>query len=500
MIKSILAYSIQFLFLFSLSLPCFSQNINKIEFDDTHRIIDYHIIPNREQGFIVHHFDSKKILSKTKSWRFFIYDTLLKIEIDTSFQLENKLNYVGYDFDKDTCYMLFQSYSYENIGILKLFPSSSGKIISYQEFPSFKRVSVNDFKVFNRNLFLYGEMLDKNTVIYHQINTAESSISKILPTSEDIHDEIVNFNWDSLTNEIHVSSMNWRGGQSTIHVSTFNELGEKVNFTSLNSTSKQRINDAKPLFNKDKLVIVGTYSKGNRDEKNGIYTYSQNEKIQFYPFSEFDSYFAYLDSIKRTKQENKIKRKLAKGKTINVEDKILFHDIIPFKDNYALVFEAYIPEYKYNSPLQNTLRYNSMNNLTPMYREFDYYKYSHALVVLVDKEGKKIADQSIKVDNKSISLQQIVGVYSDKDSLTLFQVKEDEFIKNSFDYQLKTNSKEEFKLPILYPDDEIKTNNNIYTRYWYSKYAITFGYQYIANKTEDQKNKRYVYMIAKIEL
>jgi len=158
--------------------------------------------------------------------------------------------------------------------------------------------------------------------------------------------------------------------------------------------------------------------------------------------------------------------------------------LVPYKNQFILVGEAFYPHYTYNSrsaAFSNYSRYMSnpfINNSNNMI--FDGYQYTHAIVIGFDQKGKILWDNSFQInDVKSMTLEKYVKVQPGEDNITVHYMFENvlrtKIIKDSQLFEGKTSE----PVPVKSwrtrnkPEDMItSTLDN-----WYKDYFYTYGTQ-----------------------
>ena len=200
--------------------------------------------------------------------------------------------------------------------------------------------------------------------------------------------------------------------------------------------------------------------------------------------------------------EKKKKLKEAKGQEFNLNYAIAAHDIIVQEDGYLLLGEAFYPTYRTETRTTTTTTNGVTTTTTTTVQIFDGYQYTHAVLAKFGFDGNLLWDQcfemwpiykpyyvkrfiAFSVDEYS----NIKMVFSNRNKLVSKTI--DTFgnpIQDVKDYDMETN----------FEGDKTKSSFSDID-YWYDNYFISYGFQRIKNKTDDDvKKKRNVFFVSKV--
>ena len=165
----------------------------------------------------------------------------------------------------------------------------------------------------------------------------------------------------------------------------------------------------------------------------------------------------------------------------------MIHDIIKMDDHFIMLGEAYYPKYSsytssssfYTNPgtssFGNRDSYNSYN--------FAGYKYTHAVIIAFDKNGKVIWDNSFEInDVLSLTLEQFVHPNIQDDQIILLynyeNVIRSKIIRGSEILEGKSFNDIQLKF-----EDDVVNNNSEFggIEKWYGDAFYAFGVQKIKN-------------------
>lgn len=250
-------------------------------------------------------------------------------------------------------------------------------------------------------------------------------------------------------------------------------------------------------------IYTGTYSKKNSSVSNGLFIgKSTNGKVNFiesYNFLELNNFLTYLPAKKQKRIEKKKKRKARRGKELTYNYLIACHDIIKKGDKYILLGEAYFPTYR--SEARTT--YVNGQASTTYVQVFDGYRYTHAVIIGFDKEGKLVWDNTFKMypSYKPYYVKKFISISeaNDKEISMIFSSGSAIYMKTLDNFNGKTTKEENTDVIVSEDEEDVARWSTSETDYWYDRSFVTYGYQKIKNKSGKKKRKRKVYYINKIE-
>ena len=250
-------------------------------------------------------------------------------------------------------------------------------------------------------------------------------------------------------------------------------------------------------------IYTGTYSKKSSAVSNGLFIgKSTNGKIQFmesYNFLELNNFLTYLPAKKQKRIEKKKKRKAKRGKELSYNYLIACHDIIKKGDKYILLGEAYYPTYRTET---RTTYVNGQASTTTV-QVFDGYRYTHAVIIGFDKEGKLVWDNTFRMypAYKPYYVKKFISISeaNDKEISMIFSSGSTIHMKTLDNFNGKTTKEENSDIIVTEDEADRARWSTSESDYWYGNTFVTYGYQKIKNKSGKKKRKRKVYYINKIE-
>jgi hypothetical protein len=306
---------------------------------------------------------------------------------------------------------------------------------------------------------------------------------------------------------------------------TYTAGGGLIGSVEIKGAPDKVINRANHLkLNPKEGVMIGTYSNaaikkgffrnlgpnrimnGYNAVSSGLFfskiSESQTEFTRYYDFSEFQSFYKYVQAKYGPYVAEKKRKKPRFSSYL-----LLIHDIIQKDGQYVMIAEAYYPEYE----TRYEHVYVPASGNTPGHYEwqprevFVGFRYTHAIVAGFDKDGNKIWDNTFEIENiLTYDLKERVKVlfeggntilaYSQNGSIMTKVIQGNEVVQGKFSTPIETN----------YQGDQVMFSYASDMSYWYDNFFVTYGYQRIKNADDPskkggvQEKKRTVFYFNKI--
>lgn len=270
----------------------------------------------------------------------------------------------------------------------------------------------------------------------------------------------------------------------------YDSLGNLVKNTILQpGESKNLIFGRSLKMTNGEQVVSGVYGR-YADYSRGIFVATINAfgeyDIKYYSFTELEHFFNYMKARREKRVREKIDRRRIKGKKVKFNYRILVQELLPYKNQYILLGEAFYPHYK---TVGNTYL-------------FDGYHYTHAVVVGFDKNGKLLWDNSFEInDVKSPTLEQFVKVYPEDNRIALLYLYENSIRSKIISGSEILEGKTLDEMKLKFEDDKVKDKETETSKldYWYGNCFFAFGVQQVRNMREPNvPTMRKVFFINKI--
>jgi len=274
----------------------------------------------------------------------------------------------------------------------------------------------------------------------------------------------------------------------------FNDEGNKSKTIELSNDIEENIVSAKTMnTGTDQYQVFGTYNLGQTNFSDGIfYSKFENGKVDnilFWDYYHLDNFHSTL-SEREQKLAKRNKEKLENESNIIRPERSMFHhDIIQVEGGFLFIGEIYHPTYSTDCDDYG------------MDRDFDGFKYTHAIICKFDLEGNLLWDQSIDLSQTYIVGQpkkHISTLIDDSNEIILcYAVNRKIFYKViSLDGKL-VRELETLEIQAISEADKIKFSN-LDLDIWYDRNFINYGHQMLHYYEGKKLKRKKVFFVSKL--
>ncbi len=299
--------------------------------------------------------------------------------------------------------------------------------------------------------------------------------------------------------------------RNTIFVNTFDLTGNLVKKITLDTDRTHNL-----LFGRSHLMegnaqlVAGVYGRFNSEYSRGLFVANVNQfgeqKMKFYNYGELKNFFSYMKARREQRVRNRIERRKIKGKKLKFNYRVLVHDLIESDDQYILLGEAFYPKYRNVSGSQGGNFFNPVwtvnRGLYSSSLVFDGYRYTHAVVMGIDREGNLLWDNSFEINDViSFELEQFVHAASSGDNVVLLYVYDNQIRSKIIQGDDVLEGKELLDIRLKYDSDHVNegATNILGMEKWYGNVFFTYGTQNVRNlEQKGVELQRRVFFINKV--
>jgi len=489
-----------YIFFFTFSAG-FAQETQRAEMQARQLSDDYQVVTMGKYGAIVFDFEDK-LLSSTTPISFTGYDHDLNETWQKQVDLvKSSYTFRGSDVDEERLYLLFSRFNSPLYYVVEV--NAATQQINVHEVYSLKKLSFTDFKVLEGKIFLTGE--GKRVPVLLHMNLEEKGAKKVnvLPTSFNKKTEVDNLEKDTVNQVVNLTATYWKGRNSHLVLHSFYPDGEPAQEPiQLEDRDKNLLTAKRFITGFQQSMIIGTFSNNRSELADGLFVAGHNgydlSYIKYHSFAELENFLSYLSDRKQENLKEKQKRKKDKGKDLNMNYRLLIHDLIHRADGqFTMVAEAYYPVYR----SERRRFYSGYGYYTDWVRVFAGYRYTHAMVAGFSEEGDLLWDHSFELEYELYPrLQPLVKVgFRDKGELKLSYSYEGEIHSKLVRGSEILESEALAQIGTDYQGDRVKRSTRDKLEYWYDNYFLAYGFQKIKNQGEAEvKSKRNVFYLNKV--
>lgn len=359
------------------------------------------------------------------------------------------------------------------------------------------------FKITRFGALIGGYYDDRPLVYFFDYSTQQS---KILPGFVNEPGELIQMqayedgSYEIITRGEHILQ------KQTLWIKYFSPLGNLLKSDMISSDPANTLLTGRSMLLPGReQVLAGTYGNPNFDKSKGIFIVKidedKNQKLQLYNYGELENFFSYMKQEKQEKLQQKIQRKKITGKKLRYKYRVIIDDIFEHNDQLVFIGHAYYPFYRYmRSSYANTL----MSGYLTRGKVLTDYRFTHAIILGISKEGKLLWDNSFELNNVlNDELKPFVRAYQDTshNSIALLYVF-DNTVRSKIIQENKVLTGKSIKpLNLSLSGDQIFPGHDSRMaglENWYDNYFLSYGIQTIRNKNGSKSKFRRVFFLNKL--
>ncbi len=384
---------------------------------------DFTVLPLKEKGILV--LNSQSTLFGKKAFLNFLkFDSTLTLQWETKFEIGDNFELEKYFFNLDNLYCLFKETEKTNIKILKLDLEKGFGFLT--EAKMLTKMDIEFFAAVGNKVIIGGKYNDRPVV---ELGRLFDASFKVLPHLHANNVKLSAIEVNEETDEIYVMHRDDR--KCNFSFSIYDYEGRLVKIMELGGKNKVILSGKIITLPNNKLMLSGNFSENCSDFSTGFYLMplANQEEIKFFYFADLKNFYSYLPLKRQEKITARMNTKKAKGKDIKMRYRINLHEPISIGNEITLLAEVYYPEYKNTVMLERSIL-NSMS--TRPSKEYNNYKFTHALICTFDTTGTKTWDYSINLKNlESTTLNEKVQITVYEEGYLVAYPKE-ELINSNF--------------------------------------------------------------------
>jgi hypothetical protein len=490
--------------------PCFAAHAQVVQ-SDRYEILmgdaeqPFQIQPAQQEGiFLFRGFEGTE------------QNALQLIFLDTAFQ-ERWNGFITIDkpmVENRVCYannslfvlLRYRDFSKNDLQIVAV-NKDKGNYMVYT-FRNFIPLQITTFLVTSKGALIGGYFNRIPVVLFYSF---EERRSKLLPGLFNEAGELIQIRtYADDTFDVLVSALNYQR-QQTIIIRNYDADGTLAKSISLKPDDRKNLifgQSIKTLG--DMQLVAGVYGARKSEFSKGIFMAKidpvGNDVLRYYSYGDLENFFKYMRARREQRVKERIARRKIKGRKLRFNYRFIVHEIVPYKDQYIMLGEAFYPRYTYTNR-------SSSNFFGPGYgfsrgpmmmsdgRVFDGYYYTHAVVAGFDQNGKLLWDNSFEInDVKTFELEQFVKLDVRPDHITLLYLYDHQIRSKIIDDSQVLEGKSIAPIQLKFETDQTKKGGTEKSRldYWYNHTFYAYGVQTVISTAGTQTLKRRVFFINKI--
>jgi hypothetical protein len=435
-------------------------------------------------------------------------DAVQLVKLDTAFNqqwggyvpVERDYLIMGKKAFHNKLYLLLRYRNYSKNDFHLLIIDADGNYLK-QIIKGYIPIAPTEFQVTDKAVIIGGYYNHVPLVLYYSTQTFHS---RIVPAIFNETGELTQVKtYEDGSFDVLISALNFLK-QRTIWIKNYDSDGNlNVNYALRTDSRRNLIFGRSVTTENNTKLIAGVYGSRYGEFSHGVFIASIDaagvEQIRYYHFGDLENFFKYMKAKREMRVKSRIERRKIKGKKVRLNYRFLVHEIIPYKDQYILLGEAFYPRYT-----STNSSYGGFFNPVQAYggglmqngRVFDGYYYTHAVVMGFDKLGKLLWDNSFEInDVRTMTLEQFVRVEIQDDKIALLYLFDNKIRTKIIQDNQVLEGKSEDAIKPSSPNDIVRNNKTETSKlnYWYNDYLFAYGVQEI-EKTPTHDRHRVFYI------
>ncbi|HEX5171767.1 MAG TPA: hypothetical protein VFW11_21460, partial [Cyclobacteriaceae bacterium] len=253
-------------------------------------------------------------------------------------------------------------------------------------------------------------------------------------------------------------------------------------------------------------IVAGVYGNRLGEYSRGLFiaTIDPNniQQLRYYNYGDLKNFFNYMKAKRTNRIKERIERRKIKGKKIKFNYRFLVHELVQYNDQYLLLGEAFYPQYKSISSSSGFFIPSSIGSSVVRGNQiFEGYRYTHAVIIGFNKDGKLIWDNSFEInDIKTFTLEQYVKLEVKPEKIVLLYLYDNEIRTKIIQGDKVLEGKSVDPIKTLHENDIIAKDNKETRKldYWYNNYFYAYGVQNIISPSQNNSARRRVFFVNKV--
>ncbi|KAA3436420.1 hypothetical protein [Rufibacter hautae] len=261
--------------------------------------------------------------------------------------------------------------------------------------------------------------LENGTSMVLRLNPAEKEI-QLLPAVYGFQEQLIDFKVDPFTKATEAAVTESVLYNPRLQLKRFTFEGQILDNRFLPSGKNNSLQQVliAPGAPENKLVF-GTYGFQNNLHSQGFFSANLAGEFQFFSLGQLQHFFAYDHTAKTRKMERKYRHRIEKEKPVPATSQVLLHPILAHPQGFVVVGEVYSSKYTQLPYLPESTSYYQGGVIDGVFKTsspglplaknnsglYVSYHFRSAVVLLFDREGNLLWDNSYAINKHTALLQ-----------------------------------------------------------------------------------------------
>lgn len=444
-------------------------------------------------------------------------NVLQLILLDTAFQerwggfvtMDKRMTESRVCFGNNSLYVLlrYRDFSKNDLQIIDINKESGNYLV--HTFRNFIPLQITSFQVTGEGAIIGGYFNRIPVVLFYSFKEKRA---KLAPGLFNEAGELIQIRtYADNTFDVLVSAMNYLR-QQTIIIRNYDAEGNLIKSISLKPDEKRNLIFGQSIKTfQDMQLVAGVYGNRKSEFSKGIFMASidpaGNDALKYYNYGDLENFFKYMRARREQRIKERIARRRIKGRKLRFNYRFIVHELVPYKDQYIMLGEAFYPRYIYTNQSYSSNFFApgyggfARNGMIQNGRIFDGYYYTHAVVIGFDHDGKLLWDNSFEInDVRTFELEQFVKLDVRPDHITLLYLYDHQFRSKIIADNQVVEGKSVDPIRLKFDTDEARKGSTEKSRldYWYDHNFYACGVQTLISAAGELPLKKRVFFINRL--
>lgn len=463
----------------------------------SNEIQDVHVINAAKNGIVLLINEFGKFGTIESEGVLMNLDTTFEVRWEVPFFVPLGYTLLGWDHFDGQVQLLYsrKQYKKELLSIFKIDLNSGS--FTEQKISTVFPIEITHFEALNDFILLAGTANHKSVVVTYNKN----NIPHVVPGIYGNENEIVNVIIDDQIGifSVIVEEKN-KSKNSSLTIYGYTRDNQKLFLNKgVPPAGRNLMNGTITISDKNSRYLAGSFSEIGKKLSKGLFISKFTEDklifLKYYEFAYFENFFEFLGLDKAEKLKDRIKRKTEEGKKINLNYRLIIHEILERENKLILTGEVYFPK---RTNFQTLTPNSSIEQISNTSSGFNH---SHAFAVVFDEEGNLLWDHSWPMQDMfflTLSKKAVFHLFTNR--LEVYSLE-----KNKIRARIFLDQKvieDQLEIPISLGVDSEKwllenpTIESVVS--WYDQFILAFGRQQILTPSNNNRSYEEVFYLNKI--
>ena len=458
---------------------------------------DVHVIYAAKNGIVLWVNNFNKFGDAQSAGSLIHLDTALTVYWEKPFLVPLGYTLLGWDHSVDQVQLLFSRKQYEKelFSVFKIDLNTGSS--KEQKLSTVFPIEVTHFEALDDFILLGGTTNHKPVVVTFN----KSNNPQVVPGIYGNENEIVNISIDDLSGIFSVI-MAEKNRTKNLGLTIYGYSRENQQLfknKGVATRGRNLLNGTVIAPLENSRYLAGSFSNNGTRMSKGLFiskfTGDQLSFLKYYEFAYFEHFFEFMGLGQMQKLKERIKRKTEEGKKINLNYRVIIHEMIQNKEQLILSGEVYYPQH---TDVQTFIPSSNTDHIPYSNSGFNS---THAFAVAFDEEGNMLWDHSFPMqDMFFMSLEKKAEFLSVSNRIEVYALNKNKIRARIFMGQEIVEHELEILVSLGVDSDKWMWKNPEIESVvsWYDQFILALGRQKILSSSNMNSSLKEIFYLNKI--